>query len=46
MLALSVAGSALMAQTNPVVAEQKATYTGNKTNLIKAAEKMPEGLQL
>ena len=31
-----------MAQTNPVVAEQKAAYTNNKNNLIKAAEKMPE----
>ena len=27
---------------NPVVAEQKAAYTNNKNNLIKAAEKMPE----
>jgi hypothetical protein len=43
MLALSLAGScALVAQTNPVVTEQKAVYTANKTNLIKAAEKMPE----
>ena len=43
MLALSIPGScALLAQTNPVVAEQKATYTANKNNLIKAAEKMPE----
>ena len=41
-LALTVAGSALMAQTNPVVTDQKAAYNGNKTNLIKAAEKMPE----
>ena len=37
-----LAGSALMAQSYPVVAEQKATYTANKNNLIKAAEKMPE----
>ena len=42
MLTLSLAGSALMAQTNPVIAEQKAAYTANKNNLIKAAEKMPE----
>ena len=43
MLALSITGScALLAQTNPVVAEQKAVYTANKNNLIKAAEKMPE----
>ena len=41
-LALTVAGSALMAQTNPIVTDQKAAYNGNKTNLIKAAEKMPE----
>jgi hypothetical protein len=39
--ALSLAGVAF-AQTNPVIAEQKATYESNKTNLIKAAEKMPE----
>jgi hypothetical protein len=42
IFAFSVAGGALMAQTNPVVAEQKAAYTANKNNLIKAAEKMPE----
>jgi len=43
MLALSLAGScALVAQTNPVIAEQKTAYTNNKNNLIKAAEKMPE----
>ena len=43
VLALSISGScALLAQTNPVVAEQKAVYTANKNNLIKAAEKMPE----
>jgi hypothetical protein len=43
MLAVSFAGScALVAQTNPVVAEQKTAYTNNKNNLIKAAEKMPE----
>jgi hypothetical protein len=26
----------------PVIAEQKAVYEATKTNLIKAAEKMPE----
>jgi hypothetical protein len=41
-LALTVAGGALMAQTNPIVTDQKAVYNSNKTNLIKAAEKMPE----
>src|SRR3954453_6310787 len=41
VLALSLAGAAL-AQTNPVIAEQKAAYTANKNNFIKAAEKMPE----
>jgi hypothetical protein len=40
-LSLSSAG-ALLAQTNPVIAEQKTAYTNNKNNLIKAAEKMPE----
>jgi hypothetical protein len=39
-LSLSSAG-ALLAQS-PVLAEQKAAYTNNKNNLIKAAEKMPE----
>jgi hypothetical protein len=43
LLALSLAGScALQAQTNPLIAEAKTTYTGVKTNLLKAAEKMPE----
>lgn len=32
----------VMAQSNPVIAEQKSAYESNKTNLIKAAEKMPE----
>jgi hypothetical protein len=41
-LALTLSGGALLAQTNPVIAEQKAVYTANKNNLIKAAEKMPE----
>ena len=35
------AAGSLLAQ-NPVIAEQKAAYTNNKNNLIKAAEKMPE----
>jgi hypothetical protein len=43
LLALSLAGScALQAQTNPLIAESKAAYTSVKTNLLKAAEKMPE----
>ena len=43
MLSLTLSGAAaLLAQTNPVVAEQKTAYTNNKNNLIKAAEKMPE----
>jgi len=44
LFALSLSGAgALMAQTpNPLIAEQKAAYTSNKNNLIKAAEKMPE----
>ena len=33
---------AAYAQTMPVIAEQKAAYTGLKNNIIKAAEKMPE----
>ena len=37
---LACAGAALA--QNPVIAEQKAAYTANKNNLIKAAEKMPE----
>src|SRR5437899_4192378 len=41
-LSVLCAGSALMAQSHAVIAEQKATYTANKTNLVKAAEKMPE----
>jgi DinB superfamily len=41
-LIVLLAGSALVAQSNPIIAEQKATYTANKNNLIKAAEKMPE----
>ena len=43
LLSLTLASAgALLAQTNPVVAEQKTAYTNNKNNLIKAAEKMPE----
>jgi hypothetical protein len=41
-LTILAAIGALQAQTNPVVAEQKAAYTRLKTNLVKAAEKMPE----
>jgi Holliday junction resolvase RusA-like endonuclease len=43
LFALSLAGGcALQAQTNPLIAENKATYNNVKNNLIKAAEKMPE----
>ncbi|HXB71187.1 MAG TPA: DinB family protein [Candidatus Acidoferrales bacterium] len=43
LFALSFAGScALQAQTNPLIAENKAAYTNVKNNLLKAAEKMPE----
>jgi hypothetical protein len=43
LLSLTLSSAAaLLAQTNPVVAEQKTAYTNNKNNLIKAAEKMPE----
>ena len=31
-----------LAQSNPVIAEQKAAYESNRNNLIKAAEKMSE----
>uniref|UniRef100_Q026A3 DinB-like domain-containing protein n=1 Tax=Solibacter usitatus (strain Ellin6076) TaxID=234267 RepID=Q026A3_SOLUE len=41
-LIVLLAAGALMAQSNPVITEQKAAYTANKNNLIKAAEKMPE----
>jgi hypothetical protein len=34
--------AALHAQTNPMIAEGKQSYTGVKNNLLKAAEKMPE----
>jgi hypothetical protein len=42
LIALSLPLGCALAQTNPVIAEQKAVYDGNKTNVIKAAEKMPE----
>jgi uncharacterized damage-inducible protein DinB len=42
IVALSFGGCALEAQTNPVIAEMKANYNAVKTNLIKAAEKMPD----
>jgi len=42
-LLVLAAAFALQAQTtNPLIAEGKATYTGIKNNLTKAAEKMPE----
>ena len=43
LFALSLAGGcALQAQTNPLIAENKAAYNGVKNNLLKAADKMPE----
>jgi len=42
LLALSFAAGCALAQTNPVIAEQKMAYEGNRNNLVKAAEKMPE----
>ena len=42
ILALSFSGAGALLAQNPVIAEQKAAYTANKNNLIKAAEKMPE----
>lgn len=42
MLALSFAGTCALAQTHPVILEQKTAYENNRNNLIKAAEKMPE----
>ena len=43
LFALSLAGGcALQAQTNPMIAENKAAYTNVKNNLLKAADKMPE----
>lgn len=40
-IVILAAAAGLYAQ-NPVIAEAKTQYTGYKTNLIKAAEKMPE----
>ena len=42
ILAAALAGP-LAAQTNPAIAEAKQMYESVKNNLIKAAEKMPEG---
>jgi DinB superfamily len=42
LAALPLTFGCLLAQTNPVIAEQKAAYESNRNNLIKAAEKMPE----
>jgi hypothetical protein len=43
LLGATLACGALHAQTtSPLIAEAKASYTSVKTNLIKAAEKMPE----
>ncbi|HTS65890.1 MAG TPA: DinB family protein [Candidatus Acidoferrales bacterium] len=41
-LIVLAAACALSAQSNPVIAEQKAAYNRLKTNITKAAEKMPE----
>ena len=41
-LAFALASAAALQAQNPVIGEQKAAYTANKNNLIKAAEKMPE----
>lgn len=41
VLSLGAAG-ALQAQTNPLIAENKAAYNNVKNNLLKAADKMPE----
>ena len=41
-LMILAAACALQAQTNPLIASQKAAYDRLKTNLVKAAEKMPE----
>lgn len=35
-------GATLFGQSNPLITEQKASYTAIKTNFMKAAEKMPE----
>jgi hypothetical protein len=42
MFALSLSGAGALLAQHPVIAEQKAAYTNNKNNLLKAAEKMPE----
>jgi hypothetical protein len=41
-LALSLGSLSAVAQSLPLIAEQKAAYESNRNNLIKAAEKMPE----
>ncbi len=42
ILAASLGGALDAQTTNPLIAEQKATYNGVKNNFLKAAEKMPE----
>src|SRR4051794_15041799 len=42
VVSLSLCASGALLAQHPVIAEQKAAYTSNKNNLIKAAEKMPE----
>ena len=39
---LALAAGCVLAQTNPIIAEQKAAYENNRNNFLKAAEKMPE----
>jgi hypothetical protein len=42
LFAVSLASAGLHAQTSPLIAEMKAAYTTVKTNLLKAADKIPE----
>ena len=42
LVAFALAAGCALAQTNPVISEQKMVYENNRNNLIKAAEKMPE----
>jgi hypothetical protein len=42
ILAASLAATLHAQNTNPLIAESRATYNGLKNNFIKAAEKMPE----
>jgi len=42
IFAAALACGTLQAQTNPVVTEMKGAYTAVKTNLLKAADKIPD----